>query len=247
MNTYNPDTQRLFIDDVLNCRELGGMPLIGNREFATRRFIRSGSPNYATPAGIKSLKDYGVTTVIDLRAVAELNTLGNIYKDDKDIDFYNCPLFLGDPENLEADPTMIFLRDHHLGDFYVIALEELKNQIAEIMRICINAKGTVLFHCAHGKDRTGITAAILYLLAGASREDIIHNYEMSYIYAKDFLDEIIATREECLKHTLRSDAINMEIMLNHIDSSYDGDIVKYLLSTGLTNAEIQELKNKCIN
>lgn len=244
MNTYNPDSQRLFVNDVINCRELGGMPLKNDRVFINKLFLRSGSPSYATSKGISLIKEYGVRTVIDLRAESELNRLGNPFKVDRDVTFYSKPLLIGDPDDLTKDPTMIYLRDHHLGDFYVIVLEELKSQVADIMRIFLDCEGVVLFHCAHGKDRTGVIAALLYLLAGASRENIIRNYEISYTYARDFLDELMSKREDCLKHTLRSDAINMEIMLDYIDSKYDGDISKYLLSAGLTIDEIGKLKSK---
>ena len=37
----------------------------------------------------------------------------------------------------------------------------------------------VLFHCSAGKDRTGLTAAILLSLAGVSDEDIVKDYTRS--------------------------------------------------------------------
>src|SRR5439155_1645897 len=39
--------------------------------------------------------------------------------------------------------------------------------------------GVVLFHCAGGKDRTGLIAALLLRLAGASRDDIGEDYAVS--------------------------------------------------------------------
>ena len=246
MKNYNPDTQRLIFDDLINCRELGGMPLSDGHIFRSGVCLRSGSPSYASHEALKLLKEYGVTTVIDLRSEAELAHNGNPFREDDEVKFYNVSLFVGDPEQ-DEDPMMQFLRTHHLGDFYVILLEELASRVIQVIRIILNNNdGITLFHCAHGKDRTGVTAAILYLLGGASREDIINNYKVSYDYARHFLDPLIEHKEDDLKHTLRSDAINMEIFLDYIDSKYNGDITTFLINNGMTNEEIDTLKKKII-
>ncbi|MCQ2528537.1 MAG: tyrosine-protein phosphatase [Saccharofermentans sp.] len=245
MNNYSPDTQRLFFDDLLNCRDLGGMPLKDGGCFRKRVLLRSGSPSLASSKAHDMLVDAGVTCVIDLRSKSEFVNYGNPFADDGVTDFHNIPLFVGDPD-AENDPTMDFLRTHHLGDFYVIMLNELGPNIIEVLRVIArNTSGMTLFHCAHGKDRTGVIAAILYLLAGASREDIILNYKVSYEYARDFLDPLIAQREDAMKHTLRSDAHNMEIFLDYVDSEYAGDITLFMKKYGMTDSEINELRTLC--
>lgn len=245
MHSYDPSAQRLFTDDTLNLRELGGMPLEGDHIFRKNLFVRSGAPGFMTPEGITKIKEYGVKTVIDLRSEAELLHYGNAFRDDADVTFYNIPLFVGDPDAAE-DPTMHFLRTHHLGDFYVVMLEELGERLIEILRILLKTDHTVLFHCAHGKDRTGVVAAILYLIAGATRENIILNYKVSYDYARSLLDPLIEAKEVEMRHTLRSDAINMEIFLDYIDNEYNGDISLYLTKNGMTSEEIQKLREKIV-
>lgn len=242
--SYNPDSQRLYFDDLINARDLGGMPLNNGGTFPTKILMRCGSPSLASSKAIELLKEYGVKTCIDLRSEAEVNNYGNPFREDNDVDFYNKSLFLGNPDS-DEDPTMVFLRTHKLGDFYVMVLEELSSQIIDILRLISNKKdGVILFHCAHGKDRTGIIAALLYLLAGASKENIILNYKVSYEYAKHFLDPLIAVRADNMKHTLRSDAENMEILLNYIDSKYNSDIRIYLKENGMSDDEIEALKSK---
>ncbi|MCQ2505178.1 MAG: tyrosine-protein phosphatase [Saccharofermentans sp.] len=244
MSNYNPESQRIIFEDLLNCRELGGMPVAGNRLFPNGLFLRSGCPYFSSPSALSHLKSYGVKTVIDLRSEAEASREVNPFEADKDVSYYNIPLFVGDP-SLDQDPTMEFLRTHHLGDFYVIMLNELGDRIVKIMNILrTHTDGICLFHCAHGKDRTGVIAALLYLLAGASREDIILNYKVSYDYAKDFLDPLIANKDDDLKHTLRSDAVNMEICLDYIESEFASDAGRYLLNNGMTLQELEELKSR---
>lgn len=239
---YDPHCSIIDIEGSLNLRDLGGMPVKDGKLFPYKIFLRSGSLSEFSPEAYDRLKDYGVTTVIDLRSKAEVIRYGNPAIDDKDIDFYNIPLFLGDPDS-ETDLTMEFLKTHHLGDFYVQVLEGLGKEVVRVLNTISRAPGCSLFHCAHGKDRTGIICAIIYLLAGADREDIIRNYEFSYEYIRWFLDPLIENREQCLKHTLRSDRINMEIMLEYLDRNYDGDICRYLKANGMTEEDLELLRS----
>ena len=245
MNTYNPDSQLIKELPLINCRELGGMPLDGGKTFASGFFIRCGSPEWLNDSQVQEVKNYGVKTVIDLRAPDELESCGNPYRNDPDVKFYNIPLYNGNP-NEDDDATLEFIRTHTLGDYYVIIAEEMGGQLVQIMRILLNSESVTLFHCAHGKDRTGVVAALLYLICGASREDIVNNYKVSYEYLKDFLAPSIAKLPDDMKHILRSDADNMVTFLDYIDSKWNGDVTALLIANGLTLDEISAIRAKCI-
>ncbi len=244
MSHYNPDTQRLYFDGLDNCRELGGMPLPNGKVFRKNIFLRSDSLSDLNNIQTNALVEYGVGCVIDLRSQIEIANYGNPMQHRDDVKFYPCSLFVGNPEASE-DKTMVFLQTHHLGDFYCMLLEELPDRIINVLRILKDENTLCLFHCAHGKDRTGVIAAILYLLAGASREDIILNYEVSYKYKYDFLSNLEKDKPDNMKHTMRSDRINMEIFLDYIDLNYSGDIKNYLKLHGMNQNEIDELILKC--
>jgi protein-tyrosine phosphatase len=245
MSNYDPDTQLVKELALINCRELGGMPLAGGKTFRKGIFLRSGSPEWLNDEQIREVKDYGVKTVIDLRGIEEFKGTGNPFAEDPDVKFYNIPLLNGDPNN-DDDKTLEFITTHTLGDYYVIIGEEMGDRLAEIMRVLLNTDGLILFHCAHGKDRTGVVAAILYLLSGASREDIITNYAISYEYLKDFLAPFMRKMPENIRHILRSDAHNMVTFLDYVNSKWNGDIANLLLANGLTSGEIEALREKCI-
>lgn len=245
MSAYNPDSQLIDLP-LINCRELGGMPLRDGHVFRSGLFLRSGAPSeLKTREEFEQVKAYGVKNVIDFRGVTELERCGNPFRDDADTNFYSIPLFIGDPGDVNND-TMQFLRTHHLGDYYVIIMEQLGDKVAQVMRILLNAEGLTLYHCAHGKDRTGVISAILYLIAGADREDIVTNYKVSYDYLEDFLKPLIDAAPDDMKHTLRSDEINIRIFLKYIDDKWDGKVENYLISNGMTESEINALRDKCV-
>ena len=245
MSAYNPDSKLIDLP-LINCRELGGMPLRDGHVFRSGLFLRSGAPSeLKTREEFEQVKAYGVKNVIDFRGVTELERCGNPFRDDADTNFYSIPLFIGDPGDVNND-TMQFLRTHHLGDYYVIIMEQLGDKVAQVLRILLNAEGLTLYHCAHGKDRTGVISAILYLIAGADREDIVTNYKVSYDYLEDFLKPLIDAAPDDMKHTLRSDEINIRIFLKYIDDKWDGKVENYLISNGMTESEIKALRDKCV-
>ena len=47
-----------------------------------------------------------------------------------------------------------------------------------------------------------------------------------------------------MAHVLRSDAENMEIFLNYVDSEYNGKIENFLMNHGMSANEIEELKKR---
>ncbi len=242
---YNPDDQLITSLRLPNCRELGGMPLEGGKAFRKGVFIRSSSPEKLTPEQILEVKEYGVKCVVDLRAEAELKDFGNPFQNDPDVDFCFVSLFPGDPNNL-SDELLDFIRKRHLGDYYVRICEDLGKDVIKTMRYLLGSKGLTLFHCTHGKDRTGTITALLYLLAGASRENIILNYQASYKYLEKYLERRMAKMPDDMKHLLRSDKLNMEIFLDYVDERWNGDISGFFRFNGMTDEEIVQLKAKCV-
>ena len=245
MSNYNPDTQLVKDLAFVNCRDLGGMPLAGGKTFRKGIFLRSESPQWIPADAIQQVKDYGAKTIIDLRGEEEIRQDGNPFIGDPDVFYHNVPLLNGNPNDTK-DETMEYLRTHILGDYYIIIAEEMGDRLVDIMRLLLNSDGLALFHCQHGKDRTGVVAAILYLISGASREDIIHNYEVSEYYLRDLLAPILRKMPADLRHALNSNRENMIKFLDYLDSKWDGDAEKLLMANGLTSDELSRLKAKCI-
>jgi len=51
---------------------------------------------------------------------------------------------------------------------------------AKILKLLAETKeGTVLIHCSHGMDRTGVVFDLLYHILGVSEADMLHDYMLS--------------------------------------------------------------------
>ncbi len=58
--------------------------------------------------------------------------------------------------------------------------EDFSNQLAEGFRFFVTHEGPYLIHCNEGKDRTGFAAAILECLMGASLDEVIADYMVTF-------------------------------------------------------------------
>jgi len=238
----DPSSNRLILPNLYNARDMGGMMTSSGKATAFRRFIRSDSPSELDMASIDALIEYSVRTVIDLRSEQEISRSGNPFMTRPEVAFYNFPLIALDPDDLR-DPTMDFLASNKLGDLYVMMLEHSRKSIQGVLRTILNApEGVIMFHCLHGKDRTGLIAAILYLLAGVSRENITRNYASSFNNIRVLVKPLFDNSPSDKHHIYRSDAENMHILLDHIEKKYSGIIEPYLREIGFSESEIEKLR-----
>ena len=63
-------------------------------------------------------------------------------------------------------------------------------------RVLATTEGAVLWHCAQGKDRTGIGSALLLAALGADMELIIEDFDMSNIFYREQVDALSAQLRE---------------------------------------------------
>ena len=122
--------------------------------------------------------------------------------------------------------------------------ESTLNGVAEGMRFIINNNGPYLIHCNEGKDRAGFVSALLECLMGATIDEVIDDYMVTYYnyYGVE-------------KGTEKYDAVvknNLIKSLNEVfkvEDVYKADLAKeaeaYLIEdAGLTGDEVAALKGR---
>ncbi len=91
------------------------------------------------------------------------------------------------PAEMMASETAGFSMGHR----YCYALDECQPAVAAVLSaIADAADGIVLFHCAAGKDRTGIIAALLLANAGVRPQIIVEDYALTATSAPQLLQEM---------------------------------------------------------
>lgn len=167
-------------DGAFNLRDLGGLPLRDGGVTAAGRVYRSGRPETMTDAGWTALRGAGVSTVIDLRNTPErqrretdpLVAEGH----SADVDIVHAPT--EDPDDAEFMRVCGPWLDHPQS--YADNTRMYPEKLAAVFTAIADAQGSVLVHCAGGRDRTGMVSAMLLALTGAETDAITDDYAAAF-------------------------------------------------------------------
>lgn len=223
---------RLPLEGADNTRDLGGYVGENSKVGKFGVFLRSNSLCFLTQNDNEYLKNYGVTTIIDLRSKETSNEkVDNI---DKSVfKFYNIPLLTDKfNENLALEKE-----NFKMGEGYKLILEN-KMAIKEIFEVLAKTEGGCLFHCTAGKDRTGIVSMLILGLCDVCRKDIIANYEVTFTYVPMLIDE-----HKVNKNLILSLPEYIETAIDFIEEKY-GTYYEYLKDCVLSDEVLNRIKEK---
>jgi protein-tyrosine phosphatase len=166
------------LEAVHNFRDLGGYATADGRTTLWRRLYRADGLYRLTPADVTALEPLGLRTVIDLRSAPELDERGRFPVDAHPVVFHHLPIVdktwaHGDAPEYERDE-----------DFLIWAYQEMLTigapRFAAAFDILAEPGALpAVFHCAAGKDRTGLLAALLLGSLGVSHDDIVADYALT--------------------------------------------------------------------
>jgi hypothetical protein len=135
-----------------------------------------GRREWLTAAGWQQAYDDGVRTVIDLRNPAERQPRSadpEVGEALAAFDVVHAPT--EDPDHPEFKALCIpYLND---PAFYAANARFFPDKLAAVFRSVAESPGGVVIHCSAGRDRSGMIAAMLQDLAGASDQDIVSAYQ----------------------------------------------------------------------
>lgn len=233
----------------MNFRDLGGYPTADGRRLRWRKLYRSDALHALSDSDVRRLRgELGLRDVIDLRSSAELAAEGRGPLEREPVAFHHLPLFDGDTlaDDREASRTLT------LGQRYVGLLEVARKPIARVVGILAASEGGAVYHCAAGKDRTGLISAILLGVLGVPDDLIVADYVRSADQIDAIIERVMNMKgyEEALKtmpaDTLHAKPESMETLLDHVRSQY-GSMADYLRSADVGDDVIGRLRDNCLD
>lgn len=236
------------LDGCVNFRDLGGYPTADGRSLRWRLLFRSDALHALSSEDVAHLRDaLSLSDILDLRSSFELESEGRGPLEHQPIEFHHTPLFDGDPSASDRSAAA----DLSLGDRYVGLMEMAQQKITNVVRILANARGGAVYHCAAGKDRTGVISAVVLGALGVPDELIVADYALS----GERIDEIIArvmsmkgyqdTLLEMPADTLHAHPESMETVLSKVNGRW-GSMGDYLQDGGLEADDLDRLRSKCL-
>jgi protein-tyrosine phosphatase len=174
-----PDRSRVIqLDGAFNVRDLGGLPTGRRGRTTFGHVFRGDALDELTEADERTLVGtYGLSVVIDLRAPAESG--GDGHADARrfpDLQTYSYPIVPDDRIGTHAFPAGDPLA---IGDLYVEYVQTRGQALAAVVEMVARSVvggRPVLYHCAAGRDRTGVVSALLLALLGVRDTAIVDDY-----------------------------------------------------------------------
>ncbi|MCY3601698.1 MAG: tyrosine-protein phosphatase [Chloroflexi bacterium] len=246
--TIERDTtdRRIHLEKARNVRHLGGHPTASGHDTTAFDVIRSGSLHEMTEAGQTALADRGVKVVVDFRSDIERETYPTPELTARDITIIEAPVFQAD-----YSPGALARIEEYPGHAatYQQFLTEGGEAYRTLFEILATASGPVLFHCAAGKDRTGVAAALLLDLAGVPDEHIIADYALSTSELEPFVEERMERFEEygisieTGRLMMAAPPGEMELTLDFIRGRW-GSAAGYMGTLGLNPSTIEAVRSR---
>ena len=125
-------------------------------------------------------------------------------------------------------------------------------QFVRILELFAAHRGRAcLFHCTAGKDRTGVTAMLLLLLAGVPREVVIADYSATGLYMKESFAQQKRWAEETFgkappDHVFSSDPAEIEMALAYLEEEY-GTARDYLRQNGASEELLRSIREMLLS
>jgi protein-tyrosine phosphatase len=164
--------RHLPIHGTRNVRDVGGYPTADGRRTRWRTLLRSDELTQLPPHAVEDLREIGIRQVIDLRWPNELELSPSVFAIDPGMVYRHIALLLDDPTPHSG-----------LAGMYRHVLDERLPQLIEVVHALLEPDGLpAVIGCAAGKDRTGITIAVLLSLAGVADDLVVADYALSAGY-----------------------------------------------------------------
>ena len=248
MPTIAEPDRRLILEAVHNFRDLGGYPTGDGRVTRWRTLYRADGLQRCSPADVETLRALDLHTVIDLRTDRELEERGRFPVDLYPVTFHHLPV-------IDVTWDVESVGDHdRAADFlfhqYRSLLAYGEPLFAKVFHL-LGLPGALpaVFHCAAGKDRTGILAALILAAMGVPHELVSEDYGLSR-------GAIERTREWALVHNPELAAVWDTVPANHMAAEPEaishflevladehGSVRNYVVSIGVPNALLLHLES----
>jgi len=241
--------RKIHLEVAHNVRHLGGHPTAGGHDTKAFDLIRGGSLHELTEAGQTAFAGLGVKVVVDFRSEVEHERYPTPDLSAHDITIIEAPVF-----ETDASPGALARQDSFPGHaaIYRQFLTEGGGAYRTLFETIATASGPVLFHCAVGKDRTGVAAALLLELAGVPDEHLVADYALSTSELEPVVEERMERFEEygisveTGRMMMAAPPRDMELTLDFIRGRW-GSAAGYMGALGLSPSTIEAVRSRMLS
>jgi protein-tyrosine phosphatase len=239
-------TDRLVpLDGPANFRDLGGYETDHGKRVRSGLVFRSDSLSFMSEEDVRHVTEVlGLRTVIDLRAGKEVEQFTHGPLESLPVTVWHMPIVDETRNDASAWANGEIVS---LDDLYLMMLERFGHRFVAVLDI-IAAGDTqpVVFHCAAGKDRTGLVAMLLLGILGVDPEIIAADYALTDARMPVLLERHQARlaegqAAEVAQQKWAVDATAMRAVVDRLVAEH-GSIERYVVAHGLAVDALDRLR-----
>jgi protein-tyrosine phosphatase len=245
------------LDGAANFRDLGGYQTVDHRQVKWGLVYRSEALGRLSDRDLTHLNNLGLRLICDLRTPSEIRRVPD--RVPQNTRWAATPTREGDFD-MSMLPTLLFNRKiipDLMRESYTQQLEKSAVYFGAILSHFATPDNLpVVFHCSAGKDRAGLTAALLLGLLGVPEKTIVEDYTYSnlaydtlyiaYVNENKSLLRPFGIPMKELHPMLIADPKWMENALNFISTTY-GSVQNYLLqAAGMDIEDLERIKENLL-
>jgi protein tyrosine/serine phosphatase len=234
-------TACIELEGCFNFRDLGGHRTGDGLVLRHGRLFRSDALHHLTRHDVAYLRDeIGLRHVIDLRSSYELKIEGRGPLAHEPLHFHHLPLFDGDTRQQVSSNPMT------LADRYSLLAKFAMQPIARVIETIAQADAPLVYHCAAGKDRTGVISAVLLGTLGVADADIVADYVLTQENLTQIIDRLATAKGyEVALETMPADSLHAEPdtmveLLHRMRRDY-GSMRDYARTAGISESNLTRL------
>ncbi|MCK9424031.1 MAG: tyrosine-protein phosphatase [Bacteroidales bacterium] len=232
-----------------NFRDLGQIPVVDGRKIKPGLLFRSGELFSLSDEDISTLEKIPLQMIIDLRAQREIDR-----RPDKPVKTIKSIVHI-DIFDGARDRSEKFLKENNARELATVLIGDYRRMVVDhapefqkfLQILAATAHLPLVYHCAAGKDRTGLATIFLLTALGAEMEVIREDYLASNALSRIITDKIIrevtdsGQNGEILRPLLEVRDDYLDAALDEINKQY-GSLENYVKNILL--ADRQTLQSK---
>jgi protein-tyrosine phosphatase len=243
--------RRLDIAGTFNVRDVGGYPANGGA-IRSRTLLRGDALHDVDEVGRARLVELGLRTSIDLREEEERRRAPSLLP--PEVRVVEIPLFTYAAPDAIATESFDHAAFDTLSEIYAHVVRARGDVIVEIVRALLAPDALpAIVHCTGGKDRTGITIAVILSALGVPDEIVAADYAATSIFLGEEFQAALLARSAVpgidRDRLARMLTCEPELILDVLDEirTDHGSVEQYLFDHGFTVAELDHLRRALVN
>lgn len=249
--------RRLALQGAYNFRDLGGIQTSDGKTIRWGQVFRGDTLTRLTPADYVRLNAIGIGLVCDLRTREERKTDPTEWQGGSPL-FVLAPVSENDKGDSRNNTLMDALRSGKMSEedgknvfeqFYIRMVFDSASKFGVVLRAIETSDRPSMFHCTGGRDRTGITAAMLLHMLGVPRETILADFVLSTRYLNERAapapapaNEAEARQARLFAEVIRLQPRYIEAVFKAIDERYGSFDAYRRDALHFTDADVSALK-----